>query len=205
MCPFIVQNPDTDTPAKPQFVTITATLPHDNIITALTNYARTLTQTGKRVLIFDASLGLGELQSCLPTSQNADPVLLNNQAFSNILVPTKHFDLITGVSKSTNLGTYNVYQLQQVLTDLQLLGKNYQTIIVYAPPSLPNIQHFFCDHLDTICFFVPDKNHLSAVTALCDKHPATKYYLLGQKQPSPQILLQLELIVGKRNILSQLF
>ena len=205
MCPFIVQSQDPNTPQNSHFVTITAALPNDNIITALTRYAQTFSQTGKNVLIFDASLGLGQLQPCASTLQNADAVLLNNQALSNIIISTKHFDLITGTSKTTNMGTYNLYQLQQVLTDLRLLGKNYDTIIVYAPASLPNVQHFFCDQLDTICFLPPDEDHISAAASLYDKHPSIKYYLLAQKPVSPKILLQLELIVEKQNILSKLF
>ena len=205
MCPFIVSQSESMSLQATLFIALTTALPDDAIVDVLLAYAQSLVQQKKSVLIFDASLGLGDLTQYVSTTISADEVLMQQKPLSCLLHNTSYGDIITGQSRSSNLGAYNFNQLQQIFRDLKLLGKNYDVVIVYAPASLPKVQDFFCNQLKSVCIAYLDEEHLSAITYLHMKYPKMMYYISSYQTNKIQFLLQLELSIGKKQILSHFF
>ena len=178
MCPFILPNPVDNVSESTNFLVLTTAFFYDNFVRDVISYAQNLTQLGQTVLLFDGSLGLGDLNfasSCY--NPDVDAVLMRRKSISVLTKQDGHMDCISGVSKKMNLGAYSDMQFYNLLADLKLLGKNYQNILIYAPPTLPRVQKFFCQRLDSLCFAKVTQDSVVGTKKLMFLYPQMKCYL----------------------------
>lgn len=205
--PFIVQKTDSQKNVTPQYIVLTGPIAQDKTTQIIEQYLRVHAQKGIRILLFDASLGLGEMMTLYPSLSfvSPDAVLQKAQALSTLIVHSNNLDIISGSSKTTDLGQCNEYQLLDILQDLKLLGTNYQQIIIYAPATLPTVQKFFCDQLNSICITLPDEQHIASASKLISDYPKMKCYIVSDSTNIlPQAVIQLGLMIPQAKILTKL-
>lgn len=203
MCPFILQDTVDDVPVLTNFLVLTTAFFYKNFIKDVVGYAKNLSESGQSVLVFDGSLGLGDL-NCASAFCNPDieAVLDGKKAISVLIKQNEQIDWISGVSKKINLGTCSDIQFCNLLSDLNLLGKNYQNVLIYAPPTLPYVQRFFCQRLDSLCFTQVDEESIAKAIELISVFPQMKCYLNAKKKYlSVMQAIQLTEIAEKEKIL----
>ena len=178
MCPFILPTTDCDASISTNFLVLTTACFYNNFVQDVIAYSKKLTQIKQSVLLFDGSLGLGDLYFMSKThNKEVDAVLAGQKAISILIKKYECIDLISGESKKMNLGACSDAQLQNILLDLKLLGKNYQNVLVYVPPTLPCVQKFFCSYLKSLCFTQSVENSIASTKKLMAIFPNMTCYL----------------------------
>ncbi|MBP5343930.1 MAG: hypothetical protein J6Y85_02515 [Alphaproteobacteria bacterium] len=178
MCPFIIERTENQAPAT-KFLALTTACFYKDFISDVIAYAKKFIEQNQRVLLFDGSLGLGDLNIHLSyrKDQDVEAVLKGQKAISVLTERHEEMDWISGCSKKMNLGCYSEVQLYNLLSDLKLLGQSYQNVFIYVPPTLPNIQNFFCQQMDSVCFACDIDNSIAATMKLVSMYPNMRCYL----------------------------
>jgi len=181
MCPFLIQKSNDKIKKNTRFLVLTAPQWYGGFVTSVWGCAQKLSQ-GTSLLLFDGSLGLGDLSSNATLSEDVTAVLQGQKTLSMLIEARNQIDVLSGRSKTLNLGTYTEPQLYGLLDDLKLLGVNYQTVLIYAPPTLPRVQQFFCEHFDSICLPFMSSESIAETLGLMQSYPRMRCYLENVKE-----------------------
>ncbi len=104
--------------------------------------AHALSLFKQKVFLFDADCGLNntQVQLGLNFSNNLDAVIYGNRSLNQVIFSYDkgHFDIATGNSGSSGLGTMPVGHLQILGDDLNILARNYDKTILDICSGLSN-------------------------------------------------------------------
>jgi len=195
MCPFLVPQQGEVLNEETKYCVLTSAHWQEDFIKVISIYAQKIYTQTQSVLVFDGSLGLGDLCANNQSidEENVNSVLQRGKALSTLVERQNNgIDLISGQSKVLNMGIYSEIQLQAMCTDLELLGKNYQKVLIYAPPTLPSVQRFFCKNFDSICLTFATETDIAEALSLSQSYPRMKCCLAGKKD-LPDVTQALEL------------
>ena len=132
--PFIQQPTQID--AKPVFYTITSRSPHIGVSFVTQKWAEELANQNKKVLIFDALLGLQNFPHHNPNANKILSVLNGWRPLIDLVIPfKKKIDLITGVA-SQNINALSLCNQQRLLNELQTLAVHYDVIFIDCPAAV---------------------------------------------------------------------
>lgn len=141
--PFI-QPHHLDTP-KTAFFLLKGVTSHVGISDTAHRLAETFTKRDKKVLIFDALLGLENYPTKSQNSDKIQSVLKGLSPLSDIITTDKKIDIIAGTS-TQNLNALPPITQQKIKSDLMLLSHNYDAVIIDCPativqPLFTNMEH----------------------------------------------------------------
>ena len=144
----------------------------------VTNLAISLSNQGKKVLILDADLGLGNLDVLLGLSPvyNLNHVLSGEKGISEILIDgpagIKIIPAGSGVQDFTNLGQHEKLRL---LDELDMLEENFDVMIVDTEAGISeNVTYFAAAAQEIIVVVTPEPTSITDAYALI-KLLATQY------------------------------
>lgn len=134
--PFLT--PPIDPPKKTQFYVLRSIAPHLGVSFTLQKMAQTFIKQNKKVLIFDALLGLKNFPLVNKNQDKIPTVLAGILPLSELIVKEKGVDVITGCSNQ-NLTALTTYQQQYLKESLKQLATNYDIVLIDMPcqVSLP--------------------------------------------------------------------
>lgn len=117
--------------------------------------AGVLAKEGKKTLLFDADLGLTNIDRQLgimpPTG--LDEVLLNTRPLNTVIVH-HDFDIITGRSVHNSLPGMSLGALELIKDDLLLLGAHYDSVITDLGSNIQKQVRFFTGNIGTLLLVV---------------------------------------------------
>lgn len=134
------------------------------------NLCRTLTKQGKRVLVFDADLGLGniDVQLGLNPDQDLSQVVRGRAMLSEIITKTPlGFDIIPGRSGSEDLPFVTSLEQRNILKDLRTIAANYDVVFLDIAAGInEEVLSFarFAD--DTLMVVTPDPSSITDAYAV---------------------------------------
>ncbi len=131
--PFI-QPLHLDTP-KTAFFLLKGVTSHVGISETAHRLAETFTKRDKKVLIFDALLGLENYPTKSQNSDKIQSVLKGLSPLSDIITTDKKIDIIAGTS-TQNLNALPPIAQQKIKSDLMLLSHNYDAVIIDCPATI---------------------------------------------------------------------
>lgn len=107
--------------------------------TLITNLAQDLSIKGKRVLLFDGDIGMGNLHILFGTSSNKNiiDVIKGDIAPEDVLSPVMPgVDLIPGGSGLTEINHLNAYEKRNLLDIIDMLSQRYDYLLVDTAPGI---------------------------------------------------------------------
>lgn len=135
-----------------------------------TNLAYALVQTGKKVLVFDADLGLANIDILLGITPEftMEHVIKGNKKLSDVIVPTPEgIDILpssSGVEELTNL---SLFQKKRLVDEFSLLNDTYEFIIIDTPAGISsNVIYFNLAASEIINVVEPDPTSFTDAYAL---------------------------------------
>ncbi|MBQ3695420.1 MAG: hypothetical protein II938_00395 [Alphaproteobacteria bacterium] len=132
--PFILQQASSQ--KKTIFYTLTSAAPHTGVSFVVCKTAQNYAKQGKKVLIFDALLGLKNYPLHNPNQNKISAVLDGLTPLTELIMPQqKNIDVITGMS-NCNISAIPHANQQRIKNDLQQLASNYDVVLIDLPSSI---------------------------------------------------------------------
>ena len=132
--PFI-QSPKIDS-QKTLFYTLTAATSHVGVSFITQKWAEKFAQQNKKVLIFDALLGLQNFPQNNPNQEQIPDVLAGLAPLTNLRTSSKQgWDVITGLANQ-NLNAQSIATQERVKNDLCQLATNYDIVLIDCPAAV---------------------------------------------------------------------
>jgi len=135
-----------------------------------TNLAYALVQTGKKVLVFDADLGLANIDILLGITPEftIEHVIKGRKKLSDVIVHTPEgIDILpssSGVEELTNL---SLFQKKRLIDEFSLLNEAYEFIIIDTPAGISsNVIYFNLAASEIINVVEPDPTSFTDAYAL---------------------------------------
>ena len=134
--------------ARPVFYTITAVAPHVGVSWVVQKWAERFVAQNKKVLIFDALLGLKNFPQNYSISDKILKVLDGTLPLINLVTSNqKGIDVIAGIA-SQNLNATSLPNLERIKNDLQQLALNYDVVLIDSPAAvITNVFQNFGNHV----------------------------------------------------------
>ena len=170
--PFI-QPLHLDTP-ETSFFMVKGAVQHVGVSRTVACLADTLAKRNKKVLIFDALLGLKNYPVKHAKSDKINAVLQGLIPLTDIISTDKGIDIIAG-SSNQNLSAVSPIAQQKIKSDLMKLAQNYQAVIIDCPAAI--VHPLFTDIENTLWVTTSDVD-----TILKTLHQASQ-------EKMPQIVL----------------
>ncbi len=120
---------------KISFFLIKGVTQHVGVSHAATCLAETLVKQDKKVLIFDALLGLKNYPVRHSKSNKIEAVLKGISPLNDLIISDKGIDIIAG-SSTLNLNAIPSIAQQKIKADLMNLAQNYQVVIIDCPSTV---------------------------------------------------------------------
>lgn len=135
------------------------------------NLARLLAKSGQRVLVFDADLGLAnvDVQLGLAPEHDLGAVLRGNVGLKDIICPATEmgFDVIPGRSGSENLPFTTSLERQNILRDLQDIATGYDIVLLDVAAGVGDEVLTFARSADrTLLVVTPDPSSITDAYAV---------------------------------------
>lgn len=135
------------------------------------NLARLLAKSGKRVLVFDADLGLAnvDVQLGLAPEHDLGGVLRGEATLKEIITPATEmgFDVIPGRSGSENLPFTTSLERQNILRDLQDIAGSYDIVLLDVAAGVGDEVLAFARNADrTLLVVTPDPSSITDAYAV---------------------------------------
>lgn len=135
------------------------------------NLARILAKSGKRVLVFDADLGLAnvDVQLGLAPEHDLGAVLRGEVTLTDIITPAVEmgFDVIPGRSGSENLPFTTSLERQNILRDVQDIAANYDVVLLDVAAGVGDEVLAFARTADrTLLVVTPDPSSITDAYAV---------------------------------------
>ena len=104
------------------------------------NFAYVLANTfSKKVLLIDADVGMADVHVILNLKpQNSIKSLIEGKKPEDIVISTKGFDVLPGLSGLDSLDSFEDYLINKVINDLAEFSKNYDYIIIDTAAGVDN-------------------------------------------------------------------
>ena len=135
-----------------------------------TNLAYALVQSGKRVLVFDADLGLANIDILLGITPEftIEHVIKGNRKLSEVIVHTPEgIDILPGSSGVEELTNLSLFQKKRLIDEFSLLNEAYEFIIVDTPAGISsNVIYFNLAASEIINVVEPDPTSFTDAYAL---------------------------------------
>lgn len=170
--PFISSS--TISQHQPVFHVFRAVSAHAGTSSVIKKMAKKLKQQGKRVLIFDAALGLKNFPIA-NKNQNKIPLVFQGQLpLNDLIVTQEQVDIIAG-SAGQNLNALPRVAQNKIKDDLITLSTSYDDILIDWPACVIDS---VCDGLgSTIWVSTPDKKILLKTLKTIDPHTNSQLVL----------------------------
>ena len=121
---------------KTLFYTLTAATAHVGVSFATQKWAEKFTQQNKRVLIFDALLGLQNFPQNNPNQEQIPDVLQGLAPLTNLIISSKQgWDVITGLANQ-NLQAQSIATQERIKNDLYQLATTYDIVLIDCPAAV---------------------------------------------------------------------
>ena len=128
--PFLV--PTTNETKTPKFYIVRGAAPHLGISFTVKKMAQSFLKQNKKVLVFDALLGLKNFPVNNKNAKKIPQVLQKKLALTEIITKECGFDILAG-SADQNLTTLSLSEQQYLKLCLVQLAKNYDVILIDMP------------------------------------------------------------------------
>lgn len=178
--PFLV--PTIDELKVPKFYIFRAAAPHLGVSSAIKKMAQSFLRQNKKVLIFDALLGLKNF----PISnkkQKRIPFVLNGAApLSELIMQENGIDIIAGVA-DYNLTALEPSQQQYIKMCLKQLAKNYDTILIDMP--FHTLDSIWEDMGENLWIISANKDVIISTLQACQNQPTPHLILSRQNDDFP--------------------
>lgn len=142
---------------QPLFYVIRGASAHANISSVAINLATQFVQSGKKVLLFDALLGLKNINIPNKNRKKIPAVLQGQLPLTELITPYNNIDVITGCAQ-TNLNALSLINQNRIKNDLLLLAQCYDVILIDVSPHL--ITSIFNELGETIWVTQPTRDDI---------------------------------------------
>lgn len=134
------------------------------------NLARALAKAGKRVLVFDADLGLAniDVQLGLTTEKDLSLVLRGEATLADVVTRTQAgFDVIAGRNGSEDLPFTTALDRRSILNDLRTLSSRYDLVLIDVAAGVNDEVLIFAKAADrTLLVVTPDPSSITDAYAV---------------------------------------
>lgn len=155
--------------SKPVFYIIREAIPHTQKRQIIAKLAHSFIEQDKKVLIFDALLGLPNLPTQTKNKQKLTLFFNGYLPLSELIIHANGIDIITGTSQQ-NLNALSLTQRHKIKNDLIELAQNYDVVLIDYPYEIT--QHVFHDLGQTFWIVGPcEKNILATLRSVNTQAP----------------------------------
>lgn len=177
--PFIHSLPDN--PPTTTFFLLRGATQHVGGSYVTHHLAETFIQQNKKVLIFDALLGLKNYPAKNQNTTKLVSVLQGANPLSDLITTDREIDIIAGCAQQ-NLNALSLTAQQKIKSELLKLAQNYQIVIIDCPASVTDSP--FQDFDNVIYVSTPDQQTLLMTLQQIAKQKEQKIILNRVKNDS---------------------
>ncbi len=142
------------------------------------HFAKHFLESQKKVLVFDALLGLKNLPIHLNNAEKIANVLAGVLPLTELIQNENGVDIIAGES-TTNLNALSSAAQRKIKADLLLLSKAYDVLIICCPAQV--LSPVFKEGMPIYWVSAPDKESLLKTLRLAGKNPPIRLILSPQQ------------------------